>query len=124
LPIVTTAGDVLSELVSERSLGRVVAGGDVDGWVRAIEELLDDPREYETAKRNLAQVRPGYEWPNAVNPLVETVLAAGETQLRSMRSAGMVVRYMWLSAVGASLKRGFRPALSRAVQMVRKPRVP
>jgi glycosyltransferase involved in cell wall biosynthesis len=124
LPIVTTTGDVLSKLVSEQNLGRVVADGDVDGWVGAIEELLDDPREYETAKRNIAQVRPEYEWPNAVNPLVEAALAAGEIRPRSRRSAGMVVRYVWLSAVGAVIKRGFRAALSRAVQMVRKPRVP
>jgi glycosyltransferase involved in cell wall biosynthesis len=124
LPIVTTKGDVLSELVSERNLGCVVGHGDVEAWMSAIEQLLDNPRQYETTKHNIARARSDYEWPNAINPLVELISAPDQTWSSARSSAGMVARYVWLSAIAAVIKRGFRAALSCALQIVRKPRVP
>jgi glycosyltransferase involved in cell wall biosynthesis len=123
LPIVSTEGDVLGELVEARGLGRVVAERDVDGWVGAIEALLDDPAAYEAARSNIAEVRSRFAWPEAVRPLLR--LAAGpETPTGSRRSAGMVVRYVWLSLQAAVIKRGLRAAVARAVRIVRAPRVP
>lgn len=122
LPIVTTRGDVLGELVEERRLGRAVGDGDVDGWVAAIEELLDDKREHEAASRNIAQVRPRYRWPTVVGAL-ERLLSA-ESETRAVSSAGKVIRYVWMAAVAGVVKRGFRGAFAQALQMVRKPRLP
>ena len=122
LPVVTTRGDVLAEVVEERGLGRPIAEGDLDGWVRAIEQLLDDEAEYEAAARAVADVRGQYAWPRAIRPLAE--LVSGEGEPAPARSAGKVVRYAWLSLVAGVLKRGFRDAFARAFQMVRKPRVP
>jgi glycosyltransferase involved in cell wall biosynthesis len=122
LPIVTTRGDVLGELVEERALGRTVDERDVDGWVTAIEELLDDAGERNAASHAIAEVRPGYEWPNVIDRLAGLASARGE--MRPSRSAGKVIRYAWLSLVAGVLKRGFRDAFTRALRMVRKPRVP
>ena len=108
--------------MEQRGLGRAVDSGDVDGWVRAIEELLDDEGKYETATQHIAEVRPRYEWPTVVDALAR--LLPGEHEPRRTRSGAKVIRYAWLSIVGAVIKRGFRDALSRALQMVRSPRVP
>lgn len=124
LPIVTTEGDVLGELVRERNLGRAVREGDVDGWARAIQDLLDDPAEYGVVTRNIEHVRPQFEWPNVVKPLVRLATGREAPVLGSRRSGAMVVRYVWFSVVAAVIKRGFRVAFMRAVQIVRKPRVP
>jgi glycosyltransferase involved in cell wall biosynthesis len=124
LPTVTTEGDVLSELVATRGLGRVVAEGDVDGWVAAIEELLDDEDAYGAAQRNIAEVRPQFLWPNAVEALRRLVAGEPHGGRHSLRSAGMVARYVWLSVVAAVIKRGFRTAALRAIEIVRRPRVP
>jgi glycosyltransferase involved in cell wall biosynthesis len=122
LPIVTTLGDVLGELVEQRALGRAVGAGDVEGWVRAIEKLLDDAGECEAASQAIAEVRPHYEWPNVVAPLARLVSEQGTP--RPARSTGKVLRYAWLSLVAGVLKRGFRDAFARAFELVRKPRVP
>ena len=42
LPIVTTRGDTLGELIVAGGGGSAVDVGDVDGWVEALEILLDD----------------------------------------------------------------------------------
>jgi hypothetical protein len=93
-------------------------------WIAAIEELLDDPGEYESAKRNIEAVRPQYEWPNAVSGLVR--LASGQRAhgVGLRRTEAMLARYVWLSVVGAVIKRGFRGAFKRAIAMLREPRVP
>jgi glycosyltransferase involved in cell wall biosynthesis len=68
LPIVTTRGDVLGDLVGSRPLGRAVGSGDVRGYARGLEELLESAAHAE-AVRNLEQLRPALEWPRAVEPL-------------------------------------------------------
>ncbi len=119
LPIVTTGGDVLGELVESRGLGRVVAPGDVDGWVAAIEELLADSQ---AARRAIEEVRPQYAWPEAVKPLLR--LVADEAPSRPAPATVKVARYVWLSVVAAVIKRGFRTAVKRAFAILRRPRVP
>ena len=44
LPVVTTRGDTLGELIVAGGAGSAVDVGDVDGWVEALESLLDDAR--------------------------------------------------------------------------------
>ena len=77
LPTVTTEGDVLAGLVEQRALGRTVGYEDVEGWVRAIADLVDSPEEVQLVKRNLAAVRKELAWPRVVEPLIELANGAG-----------------------------------------------
>ena len=78
LPTIATGGDTLGDLIGERRLGRTVGPEDIDGWVRAIEELLDDPAAYEEAKSNIEPVRREYEWPRVTRRLLELAEVPGE----------------------------------------------
>jgi glycosyltransferase involved in cell wall biosynthesis len=77
LPTLTSAGDVLAELVAARGLGRVLAVGDVQGWAEAIVALLDDEAERARIARNLEPVRRELAWPRAVEPLARLARAPG-----------------------------------------------
>ena len=124
LPILTTTGDVLGELVEARNLGRALAPSDVDGWVAAIEELLDQPGEYAAARANIDEVRPEYAWPNVVETLVRLVADDDGPATSAVGTTTKVARYVWLSVVAAVIKRGVRAAAARALGILRRPRVP
>ena len=121
LPIVTTGGDVLGELVESRQLGRALSPGDVDGWIAAVEELLADPS---AARTNVAHVRPEFAWPRVVRVLARLVADEEPAPEARVAVAPKVARYVWLSVVAAVIKRGFRTAARRAVAIIRRPRVP
>jgi glycosyltransferase involved in cell wall biosynthesis len=76
LPVVTTGGDSLGQLVAERGLGRTVAPRDVAGWSEAIATLLDDEPALAAMRKRLGQVREELAWPQVVEPLAR--LLAGE----------------------------------------------
>ena len=59
LPIVATAGDATSDLVSYHGLGEVTAVGDVDAVAAAIDRLL--PRAAPGARRSVCRRTPGIE---------------------------------------------------------------
>jgi glycosyltransferase involved in cell wall biosynthesis len=96
LPVVASAGDTLADLVAERELGRTVEPGDVDGWAEAIDGLLVDASAYETARRNLADVRDEFVWGRVVEPLVRLVGAGsssgGPPAVR--RADGLVLEHL------------------------------
>ena len=124
LPIVTSTGDVLAELVADRNLGRSVGIGDVDGWVAAIEELLDDSAEYERVREHVRQTSGGYTWPAVAEPLHRLVAQSGE-RVRAGRSVGlMVLRYLGLATRSVALRHGVRGVLRQAFRVVFRPRVP
>jgi Glycosyl transferases group 1 len=66
LPVVTTRGDALADLVEREGLGRTVAPGDVDGFARACSAALDDT----AARERIAAVTPGLRWRAVAEPLV------------------------------------------------------
>jgi hypothetical protein len=67
LPIVTSAGEAVAEVVSDQGLGRVVECGDIDGYALALSEVLDRGRDaYAEA---IAATRPLFEWPQVVDAL-------------------------------------------------------
>ena len=70
LPIVTTEGDVLSDLVSERRLGRTVGVGDVDGWRQALGDLLENEAEMTEIRGRVAEEREQFHWSRVTAPLV------------------------------------------------------
>jgi glycosyltransferase involved in cell wall biosynthesis len=77
VPTVTTAGDELGDLVGSRGLGRAVAAEDVEAWVEAVEELLDDREVSDSVRANVATVRDEFAWPRIVAPLARLLDAAG-----------------------------------------------
>jgi glycosyltransferase involved in cell wall biosynthesis len=124
LPTVTTEGDVLSELIRERNLGRDVGFGDVEAWTRAIEELLDDPHEYAQVKRNVEQARNEFAWPNVIEPLARLASLPGGP-VKPPRSVGtMAYRYLALALQAVVLRRGLLGGARDVYRVLRKPPVP
>lgn len=70
LPVVTTQGDTLGDLIAESGAGRAVEFGDVAGWVEALETLLDDDAAHAQARAAAARICPSFEWPLVVEPLL------------------------------------------------------
>jgi hypothetical protein len=94
LPVVTTVGDSLGDLIVGRGGGRSVGYGDVDGWVHALGELLDDHDERVRAQVAAAALRPDFEWPTVLAPL--RGLAAGGSAAPRARSRARDAEYVWL----------------------------
>ena len=90
LPTIATRGDVLADLVGERSLGAVVDFGDVGGWVEAILELLDDPYRYKQARTATLAVRDDYAWPTVTRTLVRLIDGEGG-RIRPSKGTGRMV---------------------------------
>jgi glycosyltransferase involved in cell wall biosynthesis len=70
LPIVTTGGDVLSEEIRRRGLGRLVAPGDEEATAAALLELLDTPNLKEEHQPRFAVAAADYRWEVVAEPLV------------------------------------------------------
>ncbi len=70
LPIITTKGDSMSELVSQYQLGYVVDEGDVAQVTRIILKLLDQPNLKLSYKAIFEQVQPAMAWQKVVQPLI------------------------------------------------------
>jgi len=76
LPVVTTRGDALAELVQARGLGLTVPPGDVAALESALERLLTDAELVASCRRAAAELVPELVWSRAVQPLVTFVRAA------------------------------------------------
>jgi glycosyltransferase involved in cell wall biosynthesis len=105
IPVVTTEGGALSDLVERNGLGRTVRFEDVDDCARAILELADDPEEYARVCRRVAQFREQLTWPRAVEPLAE-IIEAPQSRVQD----GPAVRAL---ALQYALVRGVASARSR-----------
>ncbi|MEB3186975.1 MAG: glycosyltransferase [bacterium] len=70
LPIVTTEGDSMAELVQREGLGRVTRYGSVEDWVTAIEDLLDHPATIEAMRERVREVAERFRWSRVAAPLV------------------------------------------------------
>jgi glycosyltransferase involved in cell wall biosynthesis len=71
LPVVTTRGDVLADLIERRGLGTTVAAGDVEAMAVALGSLLGDAELHRRCRDNIAAVVPELTWPQALIPLLE-----------------------------------------------------
>ena len=69
LPIVTTRGDCMSELVEQYDLGKVVDYEDVEQVTETLLELLDTPDLREAYRPNFEKVRDQFTWERVVDPL-------------------------------------------------------
>ncbi|MGH2805276.1 MAG: glycosyltransferase, partial [Thermoleophilaceae bacterium] len=69
LPVVTSSGDALGELVARRGLGAAVAPGDVEGFAAACLALLADEGRYERAAAASAAAGRELRWSEVTRPL-------------------------------------------------------
>lgn len=71
LPIVTTGGDSMSELVERLDLGRTVASRDVEGLVFVLLELCADPELRHQISERVKKASVDFKWDSVVEPLNE-----------------------------------------------------
>lgn len=106
LPVVTTGGDALSELVAQRGLGLVVDFEDVDGWVASIEVLLDNKAERARIRHSAEAVRQELAWPRVVTTLARLAAVPGAPAVRPPRLRLAVAQYVKLRLQLSMLRRG------------------
>jgi hypothetical protein len=96
LPVATTEGDVLADLVDEERLGASVPAQDASAWVVALAALLDNDGARTAARRRVEAVRSRFEWPRVVEPLSRLLDDDGRRiELpRHVRRAGLRERYL------------------------------
>ena len=68
LPIITTCGDALADLVEEKSLGMTVGFNDISGVEEAILTIIDDDLA-QTYRRNEKETAQGFKWEEIIGPL-------------------------------------------------------
>ncbi len=68
LPVVTTRGDALAELIERERLGATVAPGDADGYAEACARLLGP--DGAAARARVAEAAPALRWSVLAAPLV------------------------------------------------------
>lgn len=71
LPVVTTRGDALAEVIERAGAGRTVDPGDVDGLASAINDLLDDEAARTSAAAASARLADDYRWSAVAQPLLD-----------------------------------------------------
>ncbi len=69
LPVLTTRGDTLGDMVVAGGAGQAVEFGDVQGWVEALEAMLDDAAALQRAREATGLLRSSFEWSGVVEPL-------------------------------------------------------
>ncbi len=71
LPVISTRGDSLSELVEKEELGVTVMAGDVDGLANAIISLADNKPFILSCKAKVAAISQDYTWEKVCRPIIE-----------------------------------------------------
>ena len=110
LPVVTTRGDTLGDVIVDAGAGRAVEFGDVAGWVEAVESLLEGEAR-ERASAASAALRPPFEWPAALAPLLRLADAATPIPRRAGRIAAL--EYLALRLEVGYRRHGLRGAAER-----------
>jgi len=70
LPIISTEGDCLSELVEKKGLGIITRDGSVDDIFDAIIKLADNKRFYRSCVNNIADISKDFTWERVCKPLI------------------------------------------------------
>jgi glycosyltransferase involved in cell wall biosynthesis len=71
LPVVTTEGDALGDLVAAEGLGAVVPPSDPEAVAAALRSLLLEPAQAAEARRNVQAVAPSMRWSAALRPFLD-----------------------------------------------------
>ena len=70
LPVISTGGDVLGEMVQKEELGLTVRAGDAEGLADAIVRLAEKKAEYNRYKKNIRNIAGDFEWEKVCRPLI------------------------------------------------------
>jgi glycosyltransferase involved in cell wall biosynthesis len=114
LPVVSTGGDELGDLVGAWDAGVPVAPGDVDGFAAALMPLLDDPHRRKAVGAAAQDLAGSFAWDEVVAPLVafcaaprrapDLVLGPGDRELLGVRRGPTAAPLA--ARVGAALREG------------------
>lgn len=69
LPVISTEGDSLAELINAHQLGKTVPPASPESLARTIRQLLENETEYRRIKDNIRRFKPSLYWEKAVEPL-------------------------------------------------------
>lgn len=112
LPIVTTSGDAMAELVLREHVGSVVPPGDVEALASALASLLSGPDDaLSSCSQRLADLAPSFHWEEVAAPLVR--------YCRRPSRAPDLVRRTEEPMHGAG-DPSLRPRIKRAAHLVRQ----
>jgi len=129
LPVLTTEGDSLADLVSEHELGQVVGYGDVDGIASALLRLADPDHRRRCSQRS-GKSAAEFLWPKVVQPLLDycrepmpapdrRAIAGEATWDRALPEAGGAGR-LGRRAIEILRREGPGAVVSRGVRYVRR----
>jgi len=71
LPIISTVGDSLSDMVERKGLGYAVVEENVDDIVKAVTRLADDKVFYSKCVKNIEQVAGDFKWEKVCTPIID-----------------------------------------------------
>lgn len=71
LPIISTKGDCMSDLIEKHQLGIVVDYEDINGWANSILSLCNNKRLREKFSNNTARLIHKFTWDNVSQPLID-----------------------------------------------------
>jgi glycosyltransferase involved in cell wall biosynthesis len=114
LPVVSTAGDVLSELVRERCLGRCVPVASVEAWVDALDGLLDADDERARIRERCEAIRTELAWSRVAQPL--RALVSGSRSNSRPLPPSLRAHYVSTRLENALLQHGLRETGTRLVR--------
>ena len=117
-PLVVTRGDVLADLVRSRGLGRVLEPGDVDGWVGALVELLDDEHAYATAHAAVVATQEELSWDRIGESLAALIDRVESSSLRRSSDGGVLLRAAATLTRSSLERRGLRATVAAAARAV------
>lgn len=69
LPILTSQGDQLAELIEKNHAGAALPYGSIEAWVGAIEDLLKNPQRLAALKEGSSTLAQDFQWHKVVKPL-------------------------------------------------------
>ena len=118
LPVVTTDGDAMADLVRAEGLGVVVPAGDVDALAAALERVLYDEPFAAHCREAVARVAQRYTWRAVAQPLLTAVRDARPAADRRAGAAPLPVAAVAAALAGEGPGRLGRDA-ALAVQYLR-----
>ncbi len=93
LPIISTKGDSLSDIVEKENLGITVREKNIGDLVNAISKLVDDKDYYSKCVRNIENIAKEYTWEKVCEPLIrfckDPIISAYKKKLKENEPTGM-----------------------------------
>ena len=114
LPVVTTRGDAVGDLLAERGVARTVPAESVDAWRAALTALLGDPEARAAAASAADRLRADLVWPRVVDRLAAVLDRVEKQPHRDARLTAAAARHLWVRLRLSALHRGTATAVARA----------